>query len=150
MLELAGTLLLVSLALLIVKARLARGTFIGSRREKPELEIKRRPSGQREFSKEQQPPRQQQHKQDRLGAGWRQQGQQIAKRSNEAGWWSDLGVSPDASIDEIRQSYLRKIKEYHPDRVAWLAPELLEASERRAKTLNAAYTEAIRQRRGNG
>jgi DnaJ-domain-containing protein 1 len=114
MLEMAGTLLLVSLALLIVKARLARGTFIGSRREKPELEIKRRPSGQREFPREQEFPRQQQHKQDRLGAGWRQQGQQIAKRSNETGWWSDLGVSPDASIEEIRRSYLRKIKEYHP------------------------------------
>jgi DnaJ-domain-containing protein 1 len=51
-------------------------------------------------------------------------------------------------MEEIRRSYLSKIKGFHPDRVAWLAPERLEAAERRAKTLNAAYTEAIRQRRG--
>jgi DnaJ domain len=84
----------------------------------------------------------------RLAAGWRQHREQTAKRSNGTGWWSDLGVSPDASMEEIRRSYLSKIKEFHPDRVAWLAPELLEAAERRAKTLNAAYTEAMRQRRG--
>jgi preprotein translocase subunit Sec63 len=53
-------------------------------------------------------------------------------------------------MDEIRRSYLSKIKEFHPDRVAWLAPELLELAERRARTLNAAYTEAMRERRENG
>jgi hypothetical protein len=148
MLELAGALILGLLALLIVKTLLTRGTVIGSRREKPESEIKRRPFHRRGFPGEQEAPRQQQPKQDRIAAGWRQRREQAAKRPKETGWWSDLGVSPDASMEEIRRSYLSKIKEFHPDRVARLAPERLEAAERRAKTLNAAYTEAIRQRRG--
>jgi DnaJ-domain-containing protein 1 len=65
-------------------------------------------------------------------------------------WWRALGVSPDASADEIRRSYLRKISESHPDRVAWLAPELLPEAERRSKTLNAAYAQATRARQGGG
>jgi DnaJ-domain-containing protein 1 len=56
-------------------------------------------------------------------------------------------VSPHASADEIRRSYLRKIKQSHPDRVIRLAPEFLPLAEKRAKTLNAAYAEALRARR---
>ena len=148
MLELAGALILGLLALLTVKALLTRGVLLGSRREKPESEIKRRPFHRPGFPGEQEAPRQQQPKRDRVAAERRQHREGAAKRSKETGWWTDLGVSADASMKEIRRSYLSKIKEFHPDRVAWLAPELLEASERRAKTLNAAYTEAICQRRG--
>jgi hypothetical protein len=144
MLELAGALILGLLALLTVKALLTRGILIGPRREKPESEIKRRPFHRQRFPGEQE----QQPKHDSVAAQRRQYSERAAKRPKETGWWTDLGVSADASMKEIRRSYLSKIKEFHPDRVAWLAPELLEASERRAKTLNAAYTEAIRQRRG--
>jgi DnaJ-domain-containing protein 1 len=63
-----------------------------------------------------------------------------AKQTVEA-WWNVLEVSPYASPDEVRRSYLRKINESHPDRVASLAPEFRELA------LNAAYTEAIRERR---
>jgi DnaJ domain len=150
MLELAGALIFGLLAPLIVKILLTRGAVIGSRREKPEPEIKRRPFQRRGFPGEQEAPRRPQPKQEQVAGGWRQHRELAAKRPKENGWWTDLGVSPDASMEEIRRSYLSKIKEFHPDRVAWLAPDLLEAAERRAKTLNAAYTEAIRQRRGGG
>jgi DnaJ-domain-containing protein 1 len=59
-------------------------------------------------------------------------------------------VSPHATADEIRRSYLSKIKETHPDRVVWLAPKLLPLAEVRAKSLNVAYAEAIRARGKSG
>jgi DnaJ-domain-containing protein 1 len=58
-------------------------------------------------------------------------------------------VSPNATANEIRRSYLHKINESHPDRVAWLAPELVAAAEKRSKILNVAYAEAMRARRGS-
>ena len=150
MIELVGALILGLLALLGARLLIARGIGLGSRRLKTESDVERRPLHRRGSRGDQEAPWQQQPKQERGAEGQRQhQSEQAAKRSGDTGWWSDLGVSPDASIDEIRRSYLSKIKETHPDRVAWLAPALLELAERRAKTLNAAYTEAIRQRRGN-
>jgi hypothetical protein len=73
--------------------------------------------------------------------------EQAAKFSEEDKWWTVLEVSPDASANDIRRSYLRKMQRYHPDRVAGLAPEVRELAERRSKTLNAAYAEAVRERR---
>ncbi|MBO5868698.1 MAG: J domain-containing protein, partial [Oscillospiraceae bacterium] len=45
-----------------------------------------------------------------------------------------LGVSPDASDDEIKKAYRRLAKQYHPDR----NPGDQEAA-RRMKEINAAY-----------
>ena len=71
--------------------------------------------------------------------------EQAAQQEDE--WWSVLEVAPHASTDEIRRAYRRKIWQCHPDRVAGLAPELLELAERCTRTLNAAYSEANRARR---
>jgi uncharacterized membrane protein len=76
-----------------------------------------------------------------------QQRERAAKFSEEDKWWTVLEVSPDASANDIRRSYLWKIKQYHPDHVTGLAPEVRELAERRSKTLNAAYAEAMRERR---
>ena len=57
-----------------------------------------------------------------------------------------LELSPNAGRDEIVRSYRGKIKQYHPDRVSGLGPELIELAESRTKTLNAAYAQAIRDR----
>jgi hypothetical protein len=84
------------------------------------------PSGdhQRRTWREQDVDRRRQPKQEREAERPRQQREQATRQSEDSKWG--------------RQSY--------PDRVAW--PELLELAERRTKTLNVAYAEATRARRG--
>jgi hypothetical protein len=77
----------------------------------------------------------------------RQQRERAAMLSEKDEWWTILEVSPDASVNDIRRSYLRKIRQYHPDRVVGLASAVRERAERRSKTLNAAYAEAMRDKR---
>ena len=76
-----------------------------------------------------------------------QQRERAATLSEEDEWWTILEVSPDASVSDIRRSYLRNIQEYHPDRVAGLTSAVREWAERRSKRLNAAYAEAMREKR---
>ena len=57
-------------------------------------------------------------------------------------WWIVLGVAPSSSKNEIARNYRQRIKQYHPDRVQGLAPELL--AEERTKALNEAYANAMR------
>jgi hypothetical protein len=143
MFELAGAIIIGLLTVQGIKLLLARGIFLGARRQKPEGDAKRRPVG---WTRTEQTPRgQQPPEQEHEAERWRHQLRKwAAKRSEEREWWSVLEVSPYASADEIRRSYLRKIKQSHPDRVVWLAPELLPLAEGRAKALNAAYAAAIR------
>jgi DnaJ-domain-containing protein 1 len=61
-------------------------------------------------------------------------------------WWSVLGVAPSTSKDEIVRNYRRRIKQYHPDRLAGLAPEFIELAEEHTKALNQAYANAMRTR----
>ena len=56
-----------------------------------------------------------------------------------------LGVDEDACAEDVRRAYQRKMREYHPDRVANAAPELRELAERRSKEINAAY-DALKKR----
>jgi uncharacterized protein HemX len=78
-----------------------------------------------------------------------QQRERAAKQFEKIAWWSVLDVSPHATADEIRRAYRSKIKQYHPDRVAGLAPEFVELAERHTQALNAAYGEATRARRAS-
>ena len=61
-------------------------------------------------------------------------------------WWIVLGVAPSASKDDVVRNYRHRIKQYHPDRVAGLAPEFLQLAEERTKALNEAYANAMRTR----
>lgn len=45
-----------------------------------------------------------------------QQGQQQAQQPRKKPW-EVLGISPDASIDEVKRAYRKKAAEYHPDTV---------------------------------
>jgi len=60
--------------------------------------------------------------------------------------WAILGVPPDASMSQIRRAYLGLMRQYHPDRVMTLGPELQELAEQKAKEINRAY-ELLRGRR---
>lgn len=50
-----------------------------------------------------------------------------------------LGVKPDADENEIRSAYIKKIKEYHPDKVHNLGEEIRKVAEKKAKEINQAY-----------
>jgi len=58
-----------------------------------------------------------------------------------------LGVSPDASNEQIRSAYRRLAAQYHPDTVANLGEEFTEVAEEKFKLINEAYGE-IRTQRG--
>jgi len=50
-----------------------------------------------------------------------------------------LGIRPGASRSEITAKYRELVRQYHPDKVANLGPELRELAEQRMKEINAAY-----------
>jgi DnaJ-like protein len=50
-----------------------------------------------------------------------------------------LGLKGKITREEIRQRYRDLAKQYHPDRVADLGPELKETAERKMKEINQAY-----------
>jgi curved DNA-binding protein CbpA len=46
-----------------------------------------------------------------------------------------LGIDPKADRQSVKQAYLAKIKEWHPD----VNPDRAEEAEEKTKTLNQAY-----------
>jgi len=58
-------------------------------------------------------------------------------------WYEVLGVSSDASIEEIKVAYKKKVSMYHPDKVSNMGPEFNVIAERKTKAINAAYDEAL-------
>ena len=61
-----------------------------------------------------------------------------------------LGVSPDASDEEVRHAYREKVKHLHPDtlRSKGLPDEVIETVNAQMARVNAAWT-AIKNERGN-
>jgi DnaJ-domain-containing protein 1 len=58
-----------------------------------------------------------------------------------------LEVAPTASDAEIEAAYRRLIAQYHPDRVAGAAPEILALAETRARAINTAFDRIQKIRR---
>ena len=56
-----------------------------------------------------------------------------------------LGVPRGASAADVTQAYRDRLKEYHPDRVAGLGPELQDLAHRKTLDIQRAYTELTRQ-----
>lgn len=59
-----------------------------------------------------------------------------------------LGVSRDASDDEIKDAYRALVKKYHPDKFA--DSDLAELANEKMKEINSAYEEIQKQRSGGG
>jgi DnaJ-domain-containing protein 1 len=60
--------------------------------------------------------------------------------------WADvLGVAPDATREDIKRAYLRKIEEFEPNRLAALGPEMRRLAEERLQQINLAFDAAERR-----
>jgi hypothetical protein len=60
-------------------------------------------------------------------------------------WYEVLMVSPDATIEEVRDAYRRLIGQYHPDKVIRLGEEIRQLAVRKSQEINVAYETARRQ-----
>ena len=56
-----------------------------------------------------------------------------------------LGVSPNATDDEVKQAYRALVRKYHPDKYA--NTDLAEMANEKMKEINAAYEDIQRMRR---
>ncbi len=59
-----------------------------------------------------------------------------------------LGLQPGAAEAEIKKAFRALIVQYHPDKVAHLAPEFRELAEQRTRALTEAYEKAQKKARG--
>jgi DnaJ-domain-containing protein 1 len=66
---------------------------------------------------------------------------------DEESWYEVLGVSSDATEDEIKTAFREKIKQYHPDRVSGLGEKLQHIAEFETQKLNAAREEGMSSRK---
>lgn len=57
---------------------------------------------------------------------------------------SVLGLTRQSTIAELKRAYRDLIRQYHPDRVSDLGPELKELAESKAKEINAAHDFVLR------
>lgn len=55
--------------------------------------------------------------------------------------WRLLGISPGASKDEAKRAFRALVTQYHPDKVAHMAPEFQELAERKTRELLEAWAE---------
>ena len=69
-----------------------------------------------------------------------------AEAGAEPGWHEILGLSPEATADQIREAYKHLISKYHPDKVDALGQELRDLAERKTQEITAAYRRAMRSR----
>lgn len=58
-----------------------------------------------------------------------------------------LGLTSSATNDEVKRAYRKLMAQYHPDKVATLAPELQKIASEKSKAINEAYM-IIERRRG--
>lgn len=57
-----------------------------------------------------------------------------------------LGVSPDATDDEVRKAYRNLALKHHPDRVAALGEDIRRAAEKKFQEINEAKEKIYKAR----
>jgi hypothetical protein len=65
------------------------------------------------------------------------------ENSANGAWFAVLGLSPAATIQDVRDAYKTLIKQNHPDRVHDMAPVFRALAEAETKKINAAYRQAL-------
>lgn len=63
-----------------------------------------------------------------------------------APWYRVLDVSPTAPVADIKSAYRRKLRLYHPDKLAGLGPEFTAVAETKANEVAQAYKQACAAR----
>lgn len=58
-----------------------------------------------------------------------------------------LGISPDATDDEVKKAYRKMAVENHPDKVSYLGEDVQKAAKEKFQKINEAY-ETIKKERG--
>jgi preprotein translocase subunit Sec63 len=64
-----------------------------------------------------------------------------ARPSGPPGWdpYAVLGIARGASVDDVTHAYRELMKQYHPDKVATLGPELRELAHEKTVEIQRAY-----------
>jgi hypothetical protein len=71
------------------------------------------------------------------------QGMEANENSANDTWFVVLGLSPVATIEDVKDAYKTLIKQNHPDRVHDMAPMFRALAEAETKKINAAYRQAL-------
>ena len=84
--------------------------------------------------------------------GGQKSGESWRDRKEKASWgakdpYEVLGVSRDASFDEVRRRYRERLLEVHPDRVQHLGGEFRDLAEKKTLELNEAFRRIQAERR---
>lgn len=73
----------------------------------------------------------------------RQQNNDSAKAAGPP-YWKVLGVDEHAQLSTIKKAYVQRLKEYHPDRVADMGPEIKKLAEQKTFEILNAFNDAQR------
>ncbi|MCK5599918.1 molecular chaperone DjiA [bacterium] len=65
--------------------------------------------------------------------------QSTYKKRTDFDPYAEFGLAPGASIAEIKSTYRKLVKKYHPDKVSHLGEEFRKRAEERMKRINQAY-----------
>lgn len=57
-----------------------------------------------------------------------------------------LGITPDATDEEVKKAYRKMAVQYHPDKVATLGEDVQKAAEEKFKAVSQAYESICRER----
>jgi hypothetical protein len=88
------------------------------------------------------------HQLQSYGDWYEESPQSAPEMAGEGSCFDVLGLSPSATIEEVKEAYRVRLKQNHPDRVHGMSPLFRALAEAETKKLNAAYEEALAALRG--
>jgi hypothetical protein len=71
------------------------------------------------------------------------QGPDASKNGEDLSWSTVLGLSPSATMEQVKEAYKALIKQNHPDRVHGMSAAFKNLAESETKRINAAYRQAL-------